>query len=93
MTRSPRPVLSPLLTGPQVGAASLGLPPDTLPGMAAHPAVVSFLQGSLMLLGSGCSLALLRALISRRGRTIRHAGVHSAIMAAVAVGLWLLVVE
>lgn len=75
----------------QVGAASLGLPPDALPGLAAHPAVVSFLQGSLMLLGSGGSLALLYALISRRRRTVGHAGAHAAIMAAVAAGLWLLI--
>lgn len=75
----------------QVGAASLGMPADTAPGLAAHPAVVSFLQGSLMLLGSSCSLALLYALTSRGGRNVGHAGAHAAIMAAVAAGLWLLI--
>ncbi|KAL4421116.1 hypothetical protein ABPG77_001511 [Micractinium sp. CCAP 211/92] len=75
----------------QVGAASLGMAADTAPGLAAHPAVVSFLQGSLMLLGSSCSLALLYALTSRGGRSVGHAGAHAAIMAAVAAGLWLLI--
>ncbi|KAL4439939.1 hypothetical protein ABPG75_002940 [Micractinium tetrahymenae] len=76
-----------------VGAASLGLPPDTVPGLAAHPAVVAFLQGSLVLLGTGGSLALLYALTSRRRRTVRHAGAHAAIMAAVAISLGLLIAD
>ena len=52
---------------PQVAVAMLGLDPlDTpfgaIPYYAAHPAVVSFLQGSTLVFSAALSLALLRKL-------------------------------
>lgn len=42
----------------------LGLSADSAPGLAAHPAVVTFLQGGLLALGTSGSLVLLAMLNS-----------------------------
>lgn len=75
----------------QTAASTAGLPTDGLPGLSAHPAVVPFVQGSLMLLGTGCSLALLLALGSRNKRTAGKLPAHAAVMMAGAISLWTVV--
>ncbi|KAI7846028.1 hypothetical protein COHA_000565 [Chlorella ohadii] len=75
----------------QVTASTAGLPADNLPGLAAHPAVVPFVQGSLLMLGTACSLALLLALGSRNKRTATQLPAHAAVMLAGAISLWTVV--
>ena len=83
--------LTPLPHPLQVTASTAGLPADNLPGLAAHPAVVPFVQGSLLMLGTACSLALLLALGSRNKRTATQLPAHAAVMLAGAISLWTVV--
>lgn len=70
----------------------LGLHLPSLPGVAAHPAVVGFVQGGLLLGGACASLALLAARSGRGGgrrQAAKRTWSHSAIMGTTALTLWL----
>lgn len=72
----------------QVGAGMAALPADGIPAVAAHPAVVPFVQGSVLLLGTACSLALMLGLSSSRRRTANLTWAHSLVLLAAAASLW-----
>lgn len=78
------------------------MPAESLPALSAHAAVVSFVQGSLLLLGSGGSLLLLasycgalnggRSQRRAKAQALRYAE-HSAILLLVAASLWVTVID
>lgn len=82
-----QPTLRNLFVPSQVGAASLGMAPNVAPGVEAHPAVVAFIQGSLVLGGLAGSVLLLAQYTNtfqrpRRKRSSHslHLAEHAAIM-------------
>ena len=69
----------------QVAAATFGMDGDFLPAGAAHPAVVSFIQGSLLIAGLAVSTFFTNKMA---GRPSRMARVHVGVLAALTAGLW-----
>ncbi len=69
------------------GGEQLGL---LLPSLQAHPAVVGFVQSSLLLLGGALSLALHRKLARAPWLTLAPQG---ALLAAAVAELWLLNID
>lgn len=93
---------------PQTAAAQLaplGLRLHDVPVLAAHPAVVAFIQGSLMMLGTGASLALLAARTSGTGTAAgaraggssrgsrQRAWGHASVMLLTSLTLWLAILD
>ena len=72
-----------------VGAATIGLSGVSLPVVVAHPAVIAFLQGTVLLVGALLSIILTQKIARYPLRLMLPQ--HLAIL-GLTVGLWRLVV-
>jgi len=73
-----------------VSAAMAGWEDAPLPALTAHPAVITFLQGSTLLVGAAASLALSRRLA---GAPWISFWPHSALVLGLTAELWTLMVK